>query len=101
VLLLIPKTVDRTPLSLSFLEKQVNASHKKFGGLLSIQRSILDQLGNSAIENSHWILMTKDVLPGSRNKNYAAQKQLVENAGYEVPTCLDATTAILLEYVRS
>lgn len=44
----------------------------------------------------HWAVMTKDVLPGSRDQSYDVQKELVESkSGYEVPSALDAATAIL------
>ncbi len=42
-----------------------------------------------------WGVMTKDVLPGSGNKNYSAQKQLAEAKGYQMPSLLDAVTCIL------
>jgi hypothetical protein len=43
-----------------------------------------------------WAVMTNDVLPGSRNQTYDTQKKLVANLkSYEVPTVLDAATAIL------
>ena len=34
-------------------------------------------LGSKASGRSYWVLMTKDVLPGSRNKSYADQRKLV------------------------
>jgi len=44
-----------------------------------------------------WLVMTKDVLPGSRNKDYAFQKNLAETKGYSVPGFQDAATCILWE----
>jgi len=42
-----------------------------------------------------WLVMTKDVLPGSRNIDYASQKRLVEEKSYQVPGFLEAATCIL------
>ena len=44
--------------------------------------------------------MTNDVIPGSRNKSYDAQLQLIP-AGYEMPGVFDAARAILWENRRS
>lgn len=54
------------------------------------------------------MLMTQDVVPGTRSKSYTEQKKLIEEnlkktpllIGGEVPTLLEATTSILMEYVR-
>jgi len=42
-----------------------------------------------------WAVMTKDVLPESRNESYDTQKRLAEDKGYLVPGFLDAATCIL------
>ena len=65
-----------------------------------------DELKEPADE-SVWLLMTKDVLPGSRNKSYIKQQKIVAElaqaalVSYEVPTTLEAVTCILAEYSRS
>ena len=51
--------------------------------------------------------MTRDVIQGSRNKTYSEQQALVTSYSektqipYEVPSILDATVSILMEYVRT
>ncbi|MBA3815733.1 MAG: hypothetical protein H0X29_04275 [Parachlamydiaceae bacterium] len=47
--------------------------------------------------------MTKDILPGSRNKSYAEQQTIVaslgnKSLGYEVPKTLEAATCILAQF---
>ena len=50
--------------------------------------------------------MTRDVLPGSRSTGYADQKALVagyarrESVPYELPSVLEAATAILMHHAR-
>ena len=52
------------------------------------------------------MLMTRDVLPGSRQKSYAAQCALVADhanrtgLAYEVPGVLEAAVVTLLHHVR-
>lgn len=72
-----------------------------------IWSAIVDKLGDKPADKSVWLLMTKDVLPGSRSKSYSQQKNIVaelaETTGvpYEIPTTLEAATCILAEYSRS
>ena len=50
--------------------------------------------------------MTRDVLPGSRRAGYARQKKLVagyasrKSVPYELPSVLEAATAILIHHAR-
>ena len=58
--------------------------------------------GAKAPQNAQWVLMTKDVIPGSRRQSYADQQRLVqEKPQYEVPDLLSATVGILAHYVRT
>ena len=76
-------------------------------GYRYIWSSIVDELGDKPADESVWLLMTKDVLPGSRSKSYSQQKNIVgelaetTGAPYQVPTTLEAATCILAEYSRS
>jgi hypothetical protein len=66
-----------------------------------------DRLQDKSIDKSHWVLMTKDVLPGSRSKSYGEQQKiiagLVEKSllNYEVPKVLEAAVCILSHYFGS
>ncbi len=110
VLVLIPKTVTRVvdgenvavSVTLKTLDELVKASNNGAGiGYEHIQKSILEAYGDRLIEESHWVLMTKEVIPNSRDKDVSTQKQLVEAMGYKVPSCLEAAACILLQNVRS
>ena len=56
---------------------------------------------------SHWALLTKTVIEGSRNKRYEEEQIVLDSysqktgISYEVPTVLDATVCNLMEYLRS
>ena len=60
-----------------------------------------------SIDKSHWVQMTKDVLPESRNKSYNKQRRIITKLpekslnGYKVPTTLEAAACILSQYFDS
>ena len=57
--------------------------------------------GGKPAGQSHWVLMTTDVIPTSRGKPYAQQQELVRKyAHYQVPQTLEAATCILMEHVK-
>ena len=76
-------------------------------GYRYISPSVVDLLRDQPADKSVWLLMTKDVLPGSRSKSYSEQENIVANFAqttkvpYQVPTILEAVTCILAEYSRS
>jgi hypothetical protein len=76
-------------------------------GYRYIWSGIVDELGDKPADESVWLLMTKDVLPGSGSKSYSQQKNIVAElakttgVSYQVPTTLEAATCILAEYSRS
>ena len=99
LLVLIPKTIHGKPLNLVNLGDLVK--RPKGGGLPTEYYYIWDAViiasGQQATTRSHWVLMTKDVIEGSRNKSYKEQQALVAEVNkktgmneYEVPNALDA-----------
>ncbi len=120
MLVLIPKTVTKLntgvpfelPLTLRTLKLLATSPTDnpgiKFPGIED--QMVLENYEDNPIQKSHWVLMTKDVIPVSKYHNYDLQKYWVENhwveetltpTGYEVPSCLEAAAAILLENMRS
>ena len=109
LLVLIPATVDGKPFSLNLLRKLIQ--RPKGGGLSTKYRSYLEEIkgefGAQSPIHPYWVLMTRNVLKGSRGKKYAAQQALVvhhaSRAGlpYKLPGALEAATVILSHYVRS
>jgi hypothetical protein len=107
-LVLIPATVDGVPFTLNLLGELIqrpnNAGHRTEYRVYGVQTN--GQIGEQSPPRSYWVLMTRDVLPGSLGKAYAAQKELVagyasrESVPYELPSALEAATAILLHHAR-
>jgi hypothetical protein len=110
LLVLVPSTVDGEAFNLDLLRRLVQ--HPRGGGH-STQYFLYDSevqrsLGDAYPSSPYWILLTRDVLPGSRNKPYTAQQALVAARtydiacpSYEIPRVLEVATAILSHYVRS
>ena len=72
MLVLIPKTVNKQPFTLKALADLVKEPKI---GFRHIWESILKEHGETPIKESHWVLMTKDVIPESRAKSYAEQQK--------------------------
>lgn len=107
MLVRLPKTLNGglTLKSLGELaKKHFSASDTRYR---LIWNPIIQELGDKSIDKSQWVLMTKDVLPGSRNKSYDEQKKIVADLAekslisYEVPETLESATCILSQYFGS
>jgi hypothetical protein len=108
LLVLIPATVGGVPFTLNQLGELIK--RPKNGGH-STQYSyysdlVKSRIGAASPPSSYWLLMTREILPNSRDKTYDAQKALVAayvsklGLPYEMPHALEAATAILLHHVR-
>jgi hypothetical protein len=108
LLVLIPATVGGVPFTLTQLGELIK--RPKNGGH-STKYSYDDerieaQIGAQSPPRPYWLLMTRDVLPGSRRAGYARQKKLVagyasrKSVPYELPSVLEAATAILIHHAR-
>ena len=110
LLVLMPSTVGGEAFTLDLLEDLIQ--NPRWGGYSTryflYDDAVQQSSGDVYSSNSYWILLTHDVLPGSRNKPYVVQQALVaaqtthiNHAPYEIPNVLEAATAILSHYVRS
>jgi hypothetical protein len=108
LLVLIPATVDKKPFTLNLLKQLIqcpkNGGHK--ANYEHYDEDTEAQIGNNSPNHSYWLLMTRDVLPGSRDKSYRDQKKIIADHAkrtglpYELPKALEAATTILTHHVR-
>ena len=106
LLMLIPSTVNGNPFTMNYLgdliQKPKSGHATKYRGY---NNYLKDVIGDKSYP-SHWVLMTKDVIPGS-NKGYSIDCDMVASHSnktgipYELPHLLDATTSILMHYVKT
>ena len=104
MLVLVPATVNGEALTLNKLQDLIqnprNKGHKTNYEYYS--SSTKSKHGDTSVERSHWVLMTRDLVPDSKNKTYQEQKDLVnQHEGYGLPGALEAAVCILMEYVSS
>ena len=106
MLVLIPEQVADKPLTLAYLGELIKSP--KGGGYGTKYRDYYaGDIGSQSPDSSYWVLMTRDVLPGSRWKSYADQCALVSDHAnrtglpYEVPGALEAAVVMLLHHARS
>jgi len=107
MLVRLPKTLNGglTLKSLGELAKKYFSDSDS--GYRFIWATIVQELGDKSIDKSHWVLMTKDVLPGSRAKSYGEQQKIVADLAekslisYEVPETLESAVCILSQYFGS
>lgn len=105
----IVRNFEGSPVIVPWTLKNLNELDKRIGGMgckhifHDFQHPAIDTRFDCAnrFENGfEWILFTRDVLPQSRYElyeSYPDQKELVEHWNYEVPSVLDAATAIFWE----
>ena len=104
MLVRLPKTLNGglTLKSLGELAKKYFSASNT--GYRFIWPAIIQENGDKSINKSQWVLMTNDVLPGSRNKNYSEQQKIVADLAekslisYEVPETLESAACILSQY---
>jgi len=93
-LVLIPQTVNSRFFTWNLLEELIKTPQGKNSINLYSDVPLEFQ-----IAKSNWILMTKDVIPSSRNKTYYEQNQLVQEKGkgsYDFPVAIEAAVSILM-----
>jgi hypothetical protein len=102
LLVLIPSHIDGKPLTLQFLGELVQ--HPKLGNAAmygNVQGDDSSQTGKN-----HWILMTKNVVPGSRERTVQYHTSYMQDSAifghpYHLPPLIDAAIAIFTHYVET
>lgn len=108
MLVLIPEKINGIPLTLNSLRELVKTPMEGYKTDFSyISTRIIDELGNKSIENSYWVLMTRNLLEESKGKSYEVQNAMIfdlickAKASYRVPKVLEAAICIFTKYVST
>ena len=103
MLVLVPATIDGQQVTLNRLQELMQ--HPKQGHKTNYRfydsSWTKDEHGNTPVGRSHWVLMTRDVIPESRRKSYDNQKAMLEGTDYVLPQAVEAVACILAEFVAS
>lgn len=107
ILTLIPRTVNGEPLTIRSLGELVkNPKQGSSAQYRRMSNRILEEHGDCPTEKSHWVLMTKAVLPTIK-QNYKDNEDLVADItkhtgnSYLVPTLLEASISVLMHHLRT
>ena len=103
VLVLIPETINGRPLDLRLMGELVQKPLQ--GHATKYKNLILGEYVDRPAK-SHWALLTRTVIEGSRNKLLKDEQVVLDSYSqktkipYEAPTVLDAAVCNFMEYVR-
>ena len=103
VLVLIPEKVNGQPLTLNSFEKLVSRYFQK-RPLMGFKSPIAAEYGDTPSGPAHYVLLTKNVLPGSRNLWIEDSQKMVSTVAnrshfpYEVPHVLEAVVCICMNF---
>lgn len=103
MLVLIPEKIDEEPLTLDKIGELVKTPKK--GGYATCyagySATVKNEFGTKHGEKSHWVLMTRDVIPDSRNKSYKAQQAKAdEYPGYQLVSTRAAVICFFVGLVK-
>jgi hypothetical protein len=103
ILVLIPQTINNKPVTLNNFQKSIQNPKQghKTDYYFYDSNMVQEQYGNTPVEQSHWVLMTRDIIPKSRNKSFANQKAMLKGTAYVVPQAVEAVVCIIAEFVVS
>ena len=107
LLVLIPNTVNGKPFTVNYLGELIQRPKSGYSTKYEYYSSYPKEAVGDKSYLSHWVLMTKDIIPGSRRASYSECCKLIANHSektgvpYELPHELDATTCILMHYVKT
>ena len=99
ILVLVPEIVDGKPLTLNRLGELMKKDFPETDAGYRCMDLPADY-ANNPVGKSHWVLIEKDVLPGSMDKNFQEQEAMIK-APYELPELLPMTVGIILNYLNS
>ena len=107
LLVLIPSIVNGKAFTMDYLEELIQKPKSgystKYRGYWASTKNVVGDKSYS----SHWLLITSDIIPGSRGKRYSKCCELIANhrkktgVPYELPHLLEATVSILVHYVKT
>lgn len=107
VLALIPKSVNKEPLTIKSLATLVKVPRQGKATRYGITMGKLNEITSQTVDRTHWVLMTRDVLPDSHTRTEEYQSALVATLNqkaqvkYEVPKVIQASVCIFMKYITS
>ena len=107
LLVLIPNTVKGKPFTMDYLGELIQKPKSGHSTKYRIYSDYAKEAVGEKSYPSHWVLMTRDIIPGSRDKYIKGCSDMIANhrkktgIPYELPNLLEATASILMHYVKT
>lgn len=103
ILLLMPEKVKEKPLNMLTLEELVKARFGRNCYNVRVCAQVLQELGKKSMTQTHWILITEEVIPESRNKSFVDQKEIIKKIDdkYDVPDYLSTIVCAIMYNLRT
>lgn len=107
MLALVPEKINERFLTLDNLGELVRAPKQGHKTEYFLLNENVNHHRNESIDKSHWVLMTRNILEGSRAKSYAEQVEMVvqlskkAKTDYQVPKALEAAVCIFTKFVET
>ena len=107
LLVLIPNTVNGKPFTMDYLGELIQKPKSGHSTKYRVYSDYAKEALGDQSYLSHWVLMTRDIIPGSRNEKYSKCCDLIANHSnktglpYELPHLLEVTASILMHYVKT
>ena len=100
IAVLIPATVDGQPFTLTRLgELAMQPKKGKSTGYFFYSSKIKAQHGSTPVERSYWVVLDREVLPGSRYTGRSEQLAMAVRAGGCAPKLIEAATAAIMHFL--
>jgi len=101
----IPETINGKELTLSSFDQFVSDFKNGKDAFKSAYKYSLSDAGinDKTVKpfKAHWVMLSRDVLDGTRNKHFATQEILVKKSGFEIPQLIDALVSVLLHNLKT
>ena len=107
LLVLIPNTVNGKPFTMNYLGELIQKPKSGHSTKYKYYSDYIKEAVGDKSYPSHWLLMTRDIIPGSKYKGYSKCSDMIANhrrktgKPYELPYLLEATASILMHYVKT
>ena len=107
LLVLIPNTVNGKPFTMNYLGELIQKPKSGHSTKYEYYSDYAKKAVGDKSYPSHWLLMTRDIIPGSRDRYIKKCIDMIVNhrkktgTPYELPNLLEATASILMHYVKT
>ena len=105
--MLIPNTVNGKPFTMNCLKELIQKPKSGHSTKYIYYHSSSKEVLEDKSYPSHWVLMTRDIIPGIKWESYSKCCELVASHSkrtglpYELPHLLEAAASIFMHYVKT